>query len=421
MTRLARLVLGIAAGATAATGVASEGAGQSLHLAELFAEQGRVDDARAEVLAWFEIREDEASPDELQHGLWLRARLAEDPVVGRADLEAFVGEYPQGAYTPHALAWLAAAADTEGNERRAVTLYRRVLDDHPESLVAPDARAWLRSRGVAVEEPTPPARRVAPARRPDPVSTRDSLASAARADSLARADSVAQADSAAQAFERFVANVDTSAKLSMPAREPVRADSAAADVSPATSSSADTSVATPRRPAVADSALAPPEADPPTSAPEVVDSIANEVTEVVDSASALPSEATPPPAEVAAADPPAADPPAQETTPAADPEPEPEFESVPPGPPVPGAASAGSFAVQIGAFRNPVGAGGLVDELITAGFDARLVQVPINDLLRVRIGRYATLEEAQAELARVQAGGYDGAVVSDARRETQVR
>jgi DedD protein len=100
---------------------------------------------------------------------------------------------------------------------------------------------------------------------------------------------------------------------------------------------------------------------------------------------------------------------------------EPEPARIPPGPPVPGAATAGAFAVQIGAFRNPIGAGGLVDELIAAGFDARLVQVPVNDLLRVRIGRFATLEQAQAELERVRAAGRDGAVVNDARRETQVR
>ena len=53
--------------------------GQSLHLAELFAEQGRVDDARAEVAAWFEIRGIEATPAELLHGVYLRARISPDP------------------------------------------------------------------------------------------------------------------------------------------------------------------------------------------------------------------------------------------------------------------------------------------------------------------------------------------------------
>ena len=79
--------------------------GQSLHLAELFAERGRIPDARAEVLAWFEIRGDEATPNEMQHGLWLRGRFAEDPAAGAADLERLVEDYPEGPYTGLALGW----------------------------------------------------------------------------------------------------------------------------------------------------------------------------------------------------------------------------------------------------------------------------------------------------------------------------
>ncbi|NNF37765.1 MAG: tetratricopeptide repeat protein, partial [Gemmatimonadetes bacterium] len=126
---------------------------QSLHLAELFAEQGRLDDARAEVLAWFEIRGQEATPTELQHALWLRARFAPDAAEGARELEAFVREYPAGPFTARALAWMAAAAADRGGEARAIELYTRVLRDFPESDRVAEARDWLKRRGVVVEAP----------------------------------------------------------------------------------------------------------------------------------------------------------------------------------------------------------------------------------------------------------------------------
>ncbi len=96
-------------------------------------------------------------------------------------------------------------------------------------------------------------------------------------------------------------------------------------------------------------------------------------------------------------------------------------EPIPHGPAVPGAQAGGAFAVQIGAYRNPDGPRRLVADLVAAGYDARLVQVPMNDLLRVRVGRFATLADAGATLARLIAAGYQGAVVNDARVETVVR
>ena len=137
---------------------------QSLHLAELFAEQGRIDDARAEVLAWFEIRGDEATPAEVQHGLWLRGRFAQDPAAGLADLDRLVEDYPKGPYTGHALGWLAAAAAEAGDDARAAALYTRVAQSHPDTEAAGTARDWLRQRGIRIEtavEAAPP--RVAPA------------------------------------------------------------------------------------------------------------------------------------------------------------------------------------------------------------------------------------------------------------------
>ena len=352
---------------------------QSLHLAELFAEQGRTDDARAEVLAWFEIRGDEATPTEMQHGLWLRGRFAQDPAVGLADLDRLVETYPDGPYTGHALGWLASTAAEAGDDARAAALFTRVAQSHPDTEAGVKARDWLRQRGIRVETPVaaPPPRVESPTPRVEstpvalPPAPQDTVVTPmprppARADSVTSTPPPTPPDSAV-----IVADSADSAVVIAHAADSVAVPADSAD-----------SLAVP-----ADSTAAVPVAvDSAVSVPVPADSV-----------------------EVAPVERPA---PAQ---------PEPAPERIPPGPPVPGAATAGPFAVQIGAFRNPIGAGGLVDDLITAGFDARLVQVPINDLLRVRIGRFATLESAQAELARLRAAGHDGAVVNDARRETQVR
>lgn len=343
---------------------------QSLHLAELFAEQGRLGDARAEVMAWFEIRGDAATPEELQHGLWLRGRLAEDRTAGLQDLQRLVEQHPQGPYTPLALTWLADAAAEAGDEGASMAFRARVVRDFPESEAADRAREWLHDRGLAVEEPAPPPE---PPRQPE----------------TARGDST-------------------------PPAPPVRTPTEARPAPPATTDSlvTDSLVA---EPVVADSAVADPVATDPVAAPDsaTVDSVAVETP--APPAAPPPAQADsvvrPPPADTAA--------PAQAAPAQADsaPTPTPPPPAMELGPPVPGAAEGGAFAVQIGAFRNPDGAAGLVDELVAEGFEARLVQIPNSSLLRVRIGRFATLDAAAAELERVRARGRDGALVNDARRE----
>src|SRR5690606_27812764 len=95
---------------------ATPAAGQSLQLPELFVEQGRLAEARAEVDAWCEIRGDAGSAAAIQHGLWLRGRLLPDRAAARAQLEQLVASYPDGPYTARALNWLADAAAQAGEE-----------------------------------------------------------------------------------------------------------------------------------------------------------------------------------------------------------------------------------------------------------------------------------------------------------------
>lgn len=363
-------------------------AGQSLHLAELFVEQGRLDDARAEVGAWFEIRGDAATAEEVQHGLWLQGKLLEDRVAARRDLERLVTSYPEGPYTALALTWLADYAAQEGNESAAMAYQARVVKDFPESEAAATARDWLDARGVSVDPPAP--------------------------ESMVGDDRMAQATPVRSTPVAVDPPADSSAEeTAAAARTPARADSAAsmaaADSAATTATDSVPEMPVVEVPVVVDSLPVPvvdPPADTAAAPPTPVDTAATPVTP--EPATAQPVDDSPAPNEPA------------ETSPAETVVEEARIPVAASGQPVPGAAEGGAFAVQIGAFRNPDGAAGLVDELIDAGFDARLVGVPESSLYRVRIGRYAELEQAGAELARVREAGHDGAVVNDARRELTV-
>jgi DedD protein len=364
---------------------------QSLHLAELFAEQGRVADARAEVLAWFEIRGDDATSEEFQHGLWLRGRLAEQPSAGMRDLTQLVDEYPQGGFTAKALAWMGAYRADVGDMEAAIELFSRVVREHPESETVDLARGWLSAQGVVIEE-SPAAKHADPQGAP--------------------ADSVPTPPAGADPIEAMAG--DSVGPL------PPATDSATAmpvDTASVQPAPVDTVRVEPAQPAVDTVPRAAVDTVPQT-VPGDTASLAQPDSAPSQAAQTPPADSTPAQPEAVVADTAVSPPPAVDSTPSPAPPP---VERIPHGPPVPGAASGGRYAVQIGAFRNPDGASGLVVDLIEAGFEARLVQVPLNDLLRVRIGRFETQDAANAELERLRAAGHDGALIADARSETIVR
>lgn len=123
-------------------------------------------------------------------------------------------------------------------------------------------------------------------------------------------------------------------------------------------------------------------------------------------AGAAPAVATP------AADPRAREP-AAERAAAPPPRPEPR----PAAPPATTTDRQGRFTVQSGAFRYRETADALVQRLRGRGYEPRLVLVPDNDLLRVRIGRFATSAEAVALVSVLRSSGFDAIVVADARQE----
>jgi DedD protein len=93
-------------------------------------------------------------------------------------------------------------------------------------------------------------------------------------------------------------------------------------------------------------------------------------------------------------------------------------------PPKPGGApaSTGRLTIQAGAFRELSGAQSVKQQLERAGFtDIRLVRVPGNQLIRVRIGRFADRAAAAQTLARLASADISAVLVSDAHTETPVK
>ena len=92
-----------------------------------------------------------------------------------------------------------------------------------------------------------------------------------------------------------------------------------------------------------------------------------------------------------------------------------------PAPPVERAASIGRVSIQVGAYREFSGARGVQRQLENAGFsNVRLVRVPGNQLIRVRIGRYDNRAAAAETLARLANANFSAVLVTDANTETRV-
>ncbi len=90
------------------------------------------------------------------------------------------------------------------------------------------------------------------------------------------------------------------------------------------------------------------------------------------------------------------------------------------GPDAPAASGAGSFTVQLGAFRALERAEGMVARLGEEGIEARLARIPGSDLIRVRVGRFDSLDAANAVLWQLRDRGFTANVARDADREERV-
>ncbi len=80
----------------------------------------------------------------------------------------------------------------------------------------------------------------------------------------------------------------------------------------------------------------------------------------------------------------------------------------------------GEFSVQLGAFRSLDRARTLADALTQAGYEARLVRTPGNDLARVRVGRFPSRAGAEGLARELEGKGYEVTLATDANHEERV-
>lgn len=114
------------------------------------AREGRTNEARSALLAWWEGGYDGVGRDLQQRALWLRARLTMDPEQAMRDYQRLVVLYPAGTFTDQALFRLAQAAHALGDGAQARAHVEALARDHPGSTVRRAAEAWLRDAGDAV-------------------------------------------------------------------------------------------------------------------------------------------------------------------------------------------------------------------------------------------------------------------------------
>ena len=86
----------------------------------------------------------------------------------------------------------------------------------------------------------------------------------------------------------------------------------------------------------------------------------------------------------------------------------------------PAAPSAGRYAVQLGAFQSMARARVVEERAREAGLRPRLVTVNGSDLIRIRVGRFGTSEEATERMNRIRELGLDATLTDDADEEESV-
>lgn len=120
----------------------------SLDAVEERMDRGRISGARDALQTWWEESREDASPEDRQRALWLRARLTVDPSIARADYTRLALEHPGGPYSAGALLRLGQAAAAAGRPAEATRHFEQLLRDYPESAHRLEARRWLdRNRG----------------------------------------------------------------------------------------------------------------------------------------------------------------------------------------------------------------------------------------------------------------------------------
>lgn len=153
----ARMVLGCLLAGLLVVSVPGAAGAQTSELERIdqLAREGRANEARAQLLAWWDDGYDGVGRDLQQRALWLRARLMVDPDQAMRDYQRLVVLYPAGMFTDQALFRLAQAAHALGDGAQARAHVEALARDHPGSPVRRAAEAWLREAGEATPPATP--------------------------------------------------------------------------------------------------------------------------------------------------------------------------------------------------------------------------------------------------------------------------
>jgi cell division protein FtsN len=162
----------------ASTGVICSGlmlpgdlAAQRLSDIEALARGGRIEDARSQLMTWYDTQAPSADRNDTQHALWLRGLLTLDPSQAREDYLRLALEFAGGPWSDGALARLALIARAEGDEATAARRYRSLVRDYPSSPERPAAVAWLDDYEAREPAPEPAAPVPAVPATPAPATT----------------------------------------------------------------------------------------------------------------------------------------------------------------------------------------------------------------------------------------------------------
>ncbi len=152
MTRMTRTLGWSVAVVSVLAGIGAPLLAQSgLERVEQLTRLGRTEEARGELLTWWDGGRADAPRRELQRGLWLRGRLTVDPIQAKLDFRRLAVLYPSGQFTPNAILRLAQASFAMGDEEEARGYIATLVRDYPRSDAREQGEAWLADAG-----PVPP-------------------------------------------------------------------------------------------------------------------------------------------------------------------------------------------------------------------------------------------------------------------------
>ncbi len=142
-------------------------AAETLDGVEELVRAGRSEEARQELLRWWNREYGDASRRDVQRGLWLRAQLTVDPRQASLDYRRLVVEYPGGPYADLALLRLAQSAFALGDSAAAREHVTRLQRDYPAGSATREAEAWWAEPGPLPPRAAPGRQAAAPAPPPD--------------------------------------------------------------------------------------------------------------------------------------------------------------------------------------------------------------------------------------------------------------